>query len=40
MQRKCYLSFKLKKMEKKNNIDDIHAFYEIIAILATMDLME
>lgn len=30
----------LKKWRKKNNIDDIHAFYEIIAILATMDLME
>lgn len=28
------------KSGEKNNIDDIHAFYEIIAILATMDLME
>lgn len=40
MQKKMLFILQTLKNGKKNNIDDIHAFYEIIAILATMDLME
>lgn len=41
MQKKMFFILQTSINEiKKNNIDGIHAFYENIAILATMDLME